>query len=430
MEFGLSLSQEQKQILSATQIQSLQLLAMDNFELHQMVEAEYLENPLLEYRQHSFPAPIQKGYVQDDENRNELPAKENVLFALVSSQLNPKKYEKKDWAVIRFLVDSLDDRGFLPAEPQQIASMTGVNEKTIRRLLSDLRQLEPRGIFARDLRECLLLQLEDTENPDWLVRTLIESHLDDLSRGEIHALSKQLSVPCTRIRKAVEEIACLNPCPLNGLDTSATHYIVPDILLELNPDSGELEAALTDDWIPDYHLSDYYLQMLRATEDPELSEYFKGKYQRAKMLVDGIAQRRQTMLAIGNFLGHRQRDFLLGRGPRATVTMTDAAAELGFSISTISRAVKGKYIQHPNGCTALKELFDTPVSRGAPENLSRDAIKIRLKTLIRQEDPANPLSDAALADALLQQGIALSRRTVAKYRESLGIPGCFDRRRY
>ena len=430
MEFGLSLSQEQKQILSATQIQSLQLLAMDNFELRQMMETEYLENPLLEYRQHSSPAPIRTGYVQDEENRSELPAKENSLFKLVTSQLNLKQYGKKDWAVIRFLVESLDDHGFLPAEPAQLAALTGASEERVRRLLSDLQQLEPRGIFARDLRECLLLQLEDTEVSDPLVRTLIEFHLDALSRGEIHALAKGLSVPGSRIRKALEEISRLNPRPLNGLDTSTTHYVIPDLLLEWNPDSGELEAALTDDWIPDYHLSDHYLQMLRTTEDPLLAEYFKGKYQRAKALVEGIAQRRQTMLAIGNFLGRRQRDFLLGRGPRATVTMTDAAAELALSISTVSRAVKGKYVQHPNGCTALKDLFDTPVSRDAPEELSRDAIKARLKALIHQEDPANPLSDAALADALLQQGIALSRRTVAKYRESLGIPGCFDRKRH
>lgn len=156
MQFDLSLSQEQIQTLSAAQIQSLQLLAMDNFELRQMMQAEYLENPLLEYERRSSFSPIGKGYVGEDEKRRELSDKEQSLQSFITGQLNIKKYSKKEWAVIKFLIANLDEQGFFGAEPGEMAVMNGVAEETVLRLLEDLRQLEPRGLFAKDVRQCLL----------------------------------------------------------------------------------------------------------------------------------------------------------------------------------------------------------------------------------------------------------------------------------
>lgn len=431
MKVGLSLSQEQKQKISATQIQSLKLLAMDNFELRQMMETEYLENPLLEYERRHTSVPIENGYVAQEDKRQEIPTQEQSLQKFITSQLNMKKYSRKEWAVIKFLIDNLDDSGFFTAGETDMAKLNGVSEETIHRLLADLKKTEPCGIFARDLKECLLMQLYAQGMPDPLVKVLITDHLEALAQGDIRSVSKALSLPSSQIRKALSEIIKLNPRPLNGLDTSKTDYVIPDILLHYDPQSQKFQATLNDDWYADYHLSDYYLQMVRQTEDPLLREYFEQKYLRAKFLIEGIEQRRETLLSIGNYVASVQTGFLLGKEQKVPVTMTEAAAELDLAVSTVSRAVKGKYVQYPSGCILFKSLFETPAvkHRDMPSR-GRDEIKTELKKLIDAEDKANPLSDTMLVEQLCAMGIPISRRTVAKYRESLGIKGCFDRRQF
>ena len=430
MRFDFSLSQEQIQTLNALQIQSLQLLAMDNFELRQMMQKEYLENPILEYHQQSSQSTIQKGFVDDDRGNWEISAEERSLEDAITGQLNAKLYSKKEWSLIKFMIGDLDEHGFFQADLTKLAAMSGLELSVVQRLLDDLKKLEPCGIFAADVRECLLLQLQRREDADPLATTLVQEHLQALSRGEIGAIAKKLAVSPARIREALEVIAELNPRPLNGFDTGTTDYVVPDMLLKLNPETGNLETSLNDDWMADYSLSDYYIRMIRTAEDPKLREYFKKKYQRAKSLLDGIEQRRSTLLALGNFLAQVQREFLLGKGHKKALTMTEVAAHLELSVSTISRAVKGKYVQYPAGCAPLKELFAAPVSKYAPETPSRDAIKEALRLLIAQENKHAPYSDALLAEKLQEQQITISRRTVAKYRESLGIPGCFNRKQY
>lgn len=429
MNVGLSLSQEQKQKISATQIQSLKLLAMDNFELRQMMESEYLENPLLEYERRSAAMPIENGYVGQEQQRRELPTQEQSLQKFITNQLNMRKYSRKEWSVIKFLIDNLDDNGFFPAQEQDLAALCGVPEDMIRRLLVDLKKLEPCGIFARDLKECLLLQLYAQGMPNPLVKVLISDHLEALGRGDIRSVAKALALPAAQIRKALAEIARLNPRPLNGLDTTRTDYVIPDILLHYDPVSGTFQASLNDDWYTDYHISDYYLKMVHQTEDPQLREYFEKKYLRAKFLIEGIEQRRETLLALGNYIGAVQSGFLLGREKKVSVTMTEAAAALDMAVSTVSRAVKGKYVQYPSGCILFKSLFETPAvkQRDLPAR-SRDEIKEELKKLIDAEDKADPLSDSALVERLYEMGIPISRRTVAKYRDAMGIRGCFDRR--
>lgn len=431
MNVGLSLSQEQQQKISATQIQSLKLLAMDNFELRQMMESEYLENPLLEYERHHTAVPIENGYVGQEEKRQEIPTQEQSLQKFITSQLNIKKYSKREWAVIKFLIDNLDDNGFFPAEEKEMAALNRVPEEMIHRLLSDLKKLEPCGIFAKDLKECLLLQLYAQGIPDPLVKILVCDHLEALGRGDIRSVCKALSLPPAQIRKALVEIAKLNPRPLNGLDTAKTDYVIPDILLHYDRQSRTFQASLNDDWYADYHISDYYLQMVQQTEDPQLREYFEKKHLRAKLLIEGIEQRRETLLALGNYIGTIQVGFLLGKEKKVPVTMTEAAAALDIAVSTVSRAVKGKYVQYPSGCVPFKSLFEAPAVRN-PDAVSRgrDEIKAELKKLIDEEDKENPLSDNTLVEKLYEVGIPISRRTVAKYRDSMGIKGCFDRRRF
>lgn len=430
MNIQISLLQEQKQTLSAIQIQSLQLLAMDNFELHQMMDKEYLENPLLEYEHRSSTANS-GGYAPEAIPNRELPSKEQSLQRFILNQLNVRKYSRKEWHILKYLIANLDSNGFFTEDEQDVAARKGVSVEVIHNLLTDLKKLEPCGIFARNLKECLLLQLYSRGIPDPLLKVLITNHLDALGQGDIRSVSKALCLPGIQIRKALEQIAELNPRPLNGLDTMQTNYIIPDILLRYDVDNHCFQAALNDDWYADYHVSDYYLRMVHQTEDPELRAYFEKKYLRAKYLIDGIEQRRETLLALADYVSSKQSDYLLGRGTRISLTMTEAAEHLNIAVSTVSRAVKGKYVQCPTGCIPFKMLFETPVSRSrdVPAQ-SRNEIKAMLKQIIDGEDKAEPLSDTALAERLGQYGIDISRRTVAKYRDSMGIKGYFQRKDY
>lgn len=429
MNVGLSLSQEQKQKISATQIQSLKLLAMDNCELRQMMETEYLENPLLEYERRASAASIQNGYVAQEQQRREIPTQEQSLEQFILNQLNMHKYSRKEWSVIKFLIGNLDSNGFFLADGADMAALTGMTQTQIHRLLGDLKKLEPCGIFAKDLRECLMLQLYAKGIPDPLVKVLVSDHLEALGAGDIRSVSKALALPTAQIRKALLQIAQLNPRPLNGLDTARTDYVIPDILLNWDPETGSFQASLNDDWFADYSISDYYLQMVHKTEDPQLREYFEKKYLRAKLLIEGIEQRRDTLLALGNYIGIQQAGFLMGRESKAGITMTEAAAALDMAVSTVSRAVKGKYVQYPKGCVPFKSLFETPAVRQQELPVrGRDEIKEIMKDLIDNEDKTDPLSDNDLVDRLVEAGIPISRRTVAKYRDAMGIRGRFDRR--
>lgn len=432
MNVEISLSLEQKQKLSSMQIQSLQLLAMDNFELCQMMETEYLENPLLEYEGGGVSATIENGVVDYERKRQELPTQdEGVLKRIITGQLEMKKYSAKEWAVIDFLIDNLDDHGFFTSSIEEIAAIRQVSEQMIRRLLNDLKKVEPYGIFAESLQECLLLQLNAKGDTDPLKKVLIENYLEELARGEISVISRNLSVPTVQIRKVLEEIAKLNPRPLNGINVTKTDYIIPDIIMQLGEEKQRFRAVLNDDWSADYHISDYYHHMMKNTNDQELRSYFEKKYYRAKALIEGIEQRRETILSIANYMGNVQYEFFLRKSKKVPITMTEVAEELKIAVSTVSRAVKGKYIQYPSGCVFFKDLFETPINKSGEErSKTRDDIKEELKILIEKEDKRKPYSDIELAEKLREKDIIISRRTVAKYRDSMGIKGCFDRRKF
>lgn len=424
MNVGQLPFQEQVQKLSAVQLQFLQLLTLDNSALQQMMEAEFLENPLLEMEPRRNSAA---GCRQSVELVRDRPQEEQSLEKYLISQLNFRLYSKKEHSVLRFLIANLDDNGFFSMPEEEAAALTRTTQDTIHRLLTNLKELEPPGIFARDLRECLLIQLYRDGTPNPLLKRLISDYLEELGRGDIRSVAKELALPPAQIRQALAEIGKLNPRPLNGLDTARIDYVIPDLLLQYDPQSGQFQAALNDEWYADYHVSAYYLQMAMKTDDPQLREYFAQKQLRAKLLVDGILRRRETLLAVCGYVARKQTDYLLGRGQKISVTMTEAAQALELSVSTVSRAVKDKYVQCPFGCIPFKALFDAPALRktDAP---SRDTIKQAMKSLIREENPVEPLSDASIAEELAKQGIQISRRTVAKYRDSLGIPGAAGRK--
>lgn len=432
MNMEMALSTEQHQKISQSQIQWLKLLALDNFELKQMMEKEYLENPLLEHMEDGcIKAPSQGESFLKESLKPEIaaPSSSYLLEEAVTTQLPMDKYSKKEWEIILYLTRNLDDSGFFTGTVTETARVCQVSEEVVAHILTDLKKLEPYGIFAKSLKECLLLQLDAQGDKDPLKRQLIQEYLEELAQGRISVISRQLHVATARIRKCLGEISRLNPRPLNGFQTSAAAYVVPDIILSLNEAGNCFYARLNDDWNADYHISDYYYSMMKKTADTELFSYFETKYRRARLLVAGIEQRRETILSIADYIGKIQYLFLLGKGTKQPVTMTGAAKKLGIAVSTVSRAVKGKYIQYPAGNVFFKDLFEAGITCQEDESASsRAGIKEQLKILIENEDKHRPLSDIELSRELTKMQIHISRRTVAKYRDSMGIKGCFDRK--
>ena len=305
-----------------------------------------------------------------------------------------------------------------------MASACGITEEQAARCLNDLRQLEPYGIFAEDLKHCLLKQIQVLGMEDTDLWQVVDGYLEAVAGGKISEISRGLGLTTAKVRKCISQIAELNPRPLAGFGTENASYIVPDIIL--HRENGEWYGELNDSWMEDYKINDYYLKMMKESGDEELVSYFKEKLERVRFLMGSIEQRRQTIMGIVDLIIERQKPFLEGKGPLTPMTMRDAAEALGIHPSTVSRAVRGKYLQYPNGSIFMKSLFTA--SAGKEDGVSAMGVKQTLKELIEGEDHRKPYSDKDLAELLESRGIHISRRAVAKYREEMGIKGSFERR--
>lgn len=424
---------EQTQTLSGAQIQSLKVLAYTNQELDAFMQMEYLENPLLEAstdRQEETMQSLEKFYEKgseysgaharenddDVDRRGDVRAKEQgILERMVMEQLHHGDYTEKEWKLIRYLVCCLDDSGYFPYEPEDIAGVTGYDEDMVARCLKDLKELEPAGIFAKDLSECLILQLRRAGAEDPKLYEMAEKYLGEILQGHISRVTRQLHISTAAAKEYMHILSTLNPKPLAG-GSRETQYMVPDILAVR--EGGSWKAELNDRWMGEYHLNDYYIHMMETAQDQELKEYFAEKLKRARYVLDCVEQRRATVLKIVHAVLEWQSGYFLHGEPLKPMTQEDIAQILDLHSSTVSRAIRGKYLQYQK-TVLLKELFSAAVSK--EENTSAGSVKERIRALIQKEDKDRPLSDARLEKLLSEEGIRISRRTIAKYREQMGI---------
>lgn len=443
MELGYGMNLEQRQQLSQNQIQSLEILAMDGVELSEFLQNEYLENPLLDYtgthdmaggredigQTYEQPPMVERTYEdsaeEEDRRRKDIPMPETADLKKEILEQIPLGACSRELAA--FLVDCLDDNGFFTTPLEEVARKTGVPEAEVSWTLKVLQELEPYGIFAPDLKHSLLKQLEMQGLGKSPVYRVVEEHLQDVADGKISTISREMKLSTVEVRKCIEQIAKLNPRPLGEFGIARNDYVVPDLIFR--KDHGKWEIELNDNWVEDYRINDYYLKMMKEASDAELSAYFRKKLERIRFVMNSIAQRRQTMKQISEQILKIQESFLDGTGFLKPMTMTEVAEQIGIHTSTVSRAIKGKYIQYPSGTTLMKNLFTTSVATTDGEDaVGTMQIKEFIKELIRGEDKKKPYSDQKLMLLLKEQGIEISRRAVAKYREELGIRGSFDRR--
>lgn len=428
MSYEMKLEQGLSQQLNQFQIQSLNILSFDNYELEKFLQDEYAENPLMEHKESGkdfFTLRGNAGGYQDIEQSDIEDKKIEDPKAFFMEQLNAKDYTKEEWSVMEYMVQCLEESGLLLVSAEEISKETGIEKNECEKLLNDLKQLEPAGVFAGSLSECLLLQLEREGKQDDNLKYIVENALEDIAAGHLSIVSRTLNINTSQVRKYIFEIQRLNPKPLSGYSGGSDQYIVPDVLME--KDGEELKIRLNDDWIGDYSINDYYVKMMEQAEDSELKEYFRKKYERCRFIIMSIEQRRDTILRISRAVLDRQRDYFMEHKPLKPMTMQSIADNIEMHVSTVSRAVKGKYIQYPGGTIGMREIFHNTQTFGNQEATTEE-IKEEIKRLVQEEDKKKPLSDSKIVNLLEEKDMKISRRTVAKYRAQLGIAGTTQRK--
>lgn len=419
----------QQQKISQKQIQSLHLLMMNNEELSRFLQNEYLENPMLENSGQIPPCFPTRGAVKPSDKTasySEAAAVDtDFLLHYFLEQLDPFAYTDIEWKIFKLLILMLDEQGFFPYSPEELCSSFHIPPAQTEKCLDILRSLEPRGIFQPDLKGYLLYQLPASGRDSARMQSLIQHHLEDIAAGRLRLIADSLQTDLAGVRQLIKQLRNLSPSPFSGMGPGSCDYITPDILAEYQ--NGTWDVTLNDNWIENYSLSDYYIQMMRQTADPELKIYFLEKYQRGRFILQKTLQRRSTILTICNAVISRQEAFFLGKDILVPMTLSDIAADVGLAISTVSRGIKNKYLQYPCGTVLLKSLFTSGIACSESEISSSNVISI-ITDIVRSENKKKPYSDSKLTELLNAKGIQISRRTVAKYRVLADIPSTCGRK--
>ncbi len=421
---------EHKQILSPQQIESLNILAMDWQEFADFLSREQEENPLQKPLDTPIPRTVRCN-VEDDTTIDVPDISQETPREILLDQLNLGRYSQVEVGAFTLIADWVDESGFLTATLDELSRLSGFALDLLEKCLATMQTLEPTGVCARSLEECLSIQLRATGNDDELLHRIVMEHLRDIADGKITHIARTLDTSTLHVRRCIQEIRTLSPRPLNGLVGERARHVIPDIVLTYT--NGSWEAALNDDWFEKLEICDYYATVAQATSDPELQEYFKEKIGRIRFLNAAIEKRRKTLVAMACRVAYYQTNCLLRGGCPAVLTMNRIAEDLGINASTISRAADKKYVQSPAGIREMRSLFVTgpcpaPSDSNEGAAVSREGVKARLKEILDSENKANPHSDNAIVSLFKKRGINLSRRVVAKYREELGIKGMHDRR--
>lgn len=433
-----NLTLEQRQVLSAGQIQSLEILACTNQELESFMTNEYLENPMLECssdkqseslcdleQMYEKGASYRDQYLQgeeEDSRKEDIRAEESgERRSLILGQLHREAYSSEEWQLFGRLIECLDDKGFFTCEICDIAELFGCGEEIVRNCLDTLKKLEPAGIFSRDIPECLVRQLEAQGITDEKLFTMVENYMPDILKGHISTVTRAMHISTAAVKHYIHMIGQLNPRPFMNVGEKRAQYIVPDILL--SREDGKWKSRINDGWMGEYRYNDYYIHMMQTSEDEELRQYFQTKLKRARFVMDCVEQRRRTLERVAEAIAEQQEPWLLGRGTLCPMTLTDVAKRTELHPSTVSRAIKGKYLQY-HQTVFIRDLFSAAldgVSAGE-DGISSEGTKEMIREMICGEDGERPFSDQAIADRLEKQGVSVSRRTVAKYRIQMGIP--------
>lgn len=441
----LILEQSQQQKLSPQMIQSMEILQMGTQELQERVEELLLENPMLEqgapespeadaelFRRLAWQAATDRqnrSYYRDD-CADPLDSAADVsgesLYEHLSAQIHWQELSPSLRRGVEGVLTGLDENGRLDEAPTALARRCGVSRDVILIAIKLVQALEPAGVGACSLEQCLALQLV-RQGQTGLPLLIVKSHLEDMAKSHYHRIAQVTGADRRDIQAACELIRSLDPRPGAAYaPAERASYTVPDLCVTLI--QGEPVVDWVSERFPALILSPYYQQLLQTTGDEQVLTYLADKLRQAQWVVESIDRRRNTILLCARSIAARQRDFFTGaaRAP-VPLTLADVAADTGFHESTVSRAVRDKYLQCTRGVFPLSHFFSRSLPTG---EVSGAQAKSLIAGLIAKETRTAPLSDQKLCDLLAGQGVALSRRTVAKYRDELGIPPASGRKEF
>jgi RNA polymerase sigma-54 factor len=486
MSFGQEMRQVQKQILAPRMIQSMEILQLPIQALEERIEQELQENPVLEMRESDPDLPeeeverensdaktpeekelvvdegknnaedferlenlgeewteaayderprLSSNRLQEDEERRHdamanMESKPQTLSDYLVEQLGWYELDEPTRQMAERIIYNLDPNGYLSGRLEDLIDLSvGPQELALaQKALGVVQRLDPPGVGARNLRECLQLQLLPGMHLYEQMRTLIANHLEDLEHNRLPAIQKKTGYTLDLIHETMLELRKLNPKPGSMFGDVHAPTVTPDVFLDVG-DDGAYKIRLEDGRIPSLHISGYYRKLLERGATDQEKEWIKRKLNAAQWLIESIEQRRNTLTRVSQAIVDHQTEFL-NKGPEhlEPLKMQQIADKVGVHVTTVSRAVDDKWIQTPRGIFPLKRFFAGGTTTAAGEEVAWDTVRLKLHEVIDKEDKQHPLSDDDLVLELAKHGLTVARRTVTKYRKLMKIPSSRERR--
>jgi RNA polymerase sigma-54 factor len=462
VDFDITLKQVPKLVMTPEMQQSVKILQLSSMELMEYIQREIEQNPMLEIEDDDYeeageikrtrqdvPADWKEMFKQDktyyetdtentiyvdddnDYSYENIVTKAPSLHEFLMSQLNISGLKGVDKRVGMFIVDSIDDNGYLTISKHEIARLLSVERKKVTEILKLIQGFDPVGVGARSLRECLLIQLKSKGLLDNTTKDIVFEHLKDLAEGRYSHIADRLNLSLKEVQRIGDIIKGLEPKPGRQFSyNSNVRYIMPDVVLRVI--DNVYHVMVNENALPRLQVSPYYKQLYQDVQKGDkLYHYLTGKLNSALWVIRAIEYRKHTLLKVVNVIVDQQRAFFeRGINYLTPLTLKEVADLTGVHESTVSRAINGKYLQTPRGTFELRYFFTSKLMGDYGREISSHSIKVFITSIIERENREKPLSDRVICDILKERGVNISRRTITKYREEMGIPSSIKRKRY
>lgn len=438
MRLDISLQQTQKLAMTMELRQSIEILQYNHFELIDFLTKESEENPTIEVEVDNYEYDFYSGGSSNNYQSKDDSEEENTFEKFVSSgetlydyvyeQLISVNLEDEERVIGEYLLGLMDENGYIEGDLYEFSNEYGFSFSKVEKILRILQTFYPTGICSTNLSECLLRQGKE-KGFDETTLSIIRDDLVDLAENRVELLANKYNKTNKEIQESFDKIRQLDPRPgqfMNFTD-NPVKFIIPDLILEI--EGERLILSFNEDAMPRVRQNKFYAELLKDDIEINAKAFLREKFRSTNWIIKSIEQRRETIMNVATVICERQKDFLLNKGHLNPMTMKEVAKEIDVHESTVSRTVNGKYIQTPNKVIELKDFFKGGIETDKGE-VSVEEIKLFIRTTIETEDKAKPVSDQDITHKLNDLGYKISRRTVAKYRDSMGIMSSSKRKRY
>ncbi|MFC4077512.1 RNA polymerase factor sigma-54 [Salinithrix halophila] len=457
MGYGLAQEQRMKLVMTPELRQAIQVLQYPAADLIQYIQEQVMENPVLEMEEpppskedepfhvseeklSDWAAFLRRGeggrrtginWDKEDRSLERVTASEETLTDVLEGQIRLLSLDSKQHRICRYIIGNLDEDGYVEVPSKQICKRFNIDEEELEGCFRIIHSLDPVGVGARSLSECLRIQLLREEELDPIALDVVGHCLTDLAEGRYRKAARRLGCSVSDVQRAADRIRQLNPRPGLAYNFDSPRYVQPDVsVVERN---GMLEVVVNEGYIPRLGISTHYERMLDREDEgaKQAASYIKSRLQSAMWLLKSIEQRRHTLHRVTGAILEEQREFFEhGISRLKPLTLRQVAEALELHESTVSRATQHKYMQTPRGLFPFRFFFQSGVATETGGNTSAQSVKDKIARLIAEENKSKPLSDQKIAGILEEEGVRISRRTVAKYREEMGLGSSQMRRRY